>query len=151
MIKSEIHQKCIEVITDKIGICGSMLASLDESAASDGKSSAGDKFETSREMIQQERDRVDAQLAQLYAHLAQLNSIDHTEITSAVKNGSLVSTNIGSFYISIPLGKLKSHDSSKATLFAISTQSPMAKVLWNKKVGEQVQLNGKNIKIDNLS
>lgn len=151
MTKSTIHQHCIDSLMGKIQTCKNMLASLDESAASDGKSSAGDKFETSREMIQQERDRIDIQLSQLYKQLNILSTIDISERHTKVDNGALVTTDSGMFYISVPIGKVKIQELSQLAIYAISPESPMAQKLWLQEVGSTIMLNNKQITINHIS
>jgi len=151
MTKATIHQNCIDSLVVKIQTCKDMLASLDESAASDGKSSAGDKFETSREMIQQERDRIDVQLTQLYGQLNMLNAIDISEKHTKVDKGALVTTDSGIFYISVPIGKVKIQELSRVTIYAISPESPMAQKLWLQEIGSTITLNNKQITINHIS
>ncbi len=98
------------------------LAAIIASRNSDTKSSAGDKFETAREMAQIE---INKQEIQIEKNKQFLNTIKKQE-------GSLITTDKGVFFILIPYGTLQVND---ATVFCISEQAPITKLLLTTKAG----------------
>ena len=142
--KSKAHARCLSLIREKIGHSTTHLEDLIASSANDTKSSAGDKFETSREMLQQEINKAQAHLSQLQGQLQQLNSLGPTQMSLSVELGSYVITDLGSFYISTALGKIKTES---GFFYAISVASPMAVALLNELVGATVIVNKRKVTI----
>ena len=137
-IKAQIVTQCRETLEKKILALEKRLVDIAESRNNETKSSAGDKYETGRAMMQMEEDKAATQLQQLQQTLAQLNQLDWQSKHQEVKPGCLVSTNKGSFFIGIGLGKIVVDEQR---IFAISIRSPIGQVLQGKKVGDQVQFN----------
>lgn len=145
MNKNLIHLKLRELVQRNIEDCKNALDRIDESSQNETKSSAGDKYETGRAMLQQEYDKVNSQKERWELMILQLDQIKTFTIADKVVSGSLVVTTIGSFYISIPLGKIDSLESQK--LYAISLDSPMSKSLIGHSVSDTVRLNGREFEI----
>jgi len=144
LLKNSIHQKCIEIVNEKIDNINTTLQELQEAANNETKSSAGDKYETSRAMAQLETEKLGNQLTETLKLITVLDRINPDLKTSQVALGSIVTTNNGDFYISVSLGKLTINHQS---IFAISTLSPIGELLLTKKVKETFTFNDKNYKI----
>lgn len=112
------------------------------------KSSAGDKYETSRAMINLEKEKVEANLLELIKKRLAISAIDPAKVTNKVKNGSLVTTGAGIFFISTSLGKLEIDGNS---IFVISPVSPIAQVMLDLTSGDSFEFNGKKNSIVSLS
>ena len=123
------------------------LNSVIESRNSETKSTAGDKHETSRAMAQREIDMLQLQVNNLLQQKIEINQIDFETDNNKVGLGNLVITDIGTFLLSIAIGKI---ETSGGSCFAISIDSPMARVLLNKSNGDSVELNGRNILIQEI-
>jgi len=142
-IKQQLTAKLIDILSAKLDELAINIASTQESRDSDTKSSAGDKFETSREMAQIELNNLENQAdktARLLNELKQTNS----KTTTTVGYGSLVTTNNGTYFLSIPYGKL-TLDTTE--YFVISLASPIGQNLNGKTVGESFSFNGKRYSI----
>ncbi|MCW3159771.1 GreA/GreB family elongation factor [Chryseobacterium oryctis] len=113
------------------------LISETRASNNDTKSSMGDKYETGREMLQQEINNLQRQLNEA---LHQQNIIHKlsVEVSERVKNGALVKTDKGLFYISASLGEIKCNDKK---IMSISEESPLAKAMFGKKAGESFTIN----------
>lgn len=145
-IKKQLIELCRQAIDNKIAECTAAISLARESSKEETKSSAGDKYETARAMIQQEIDKYSMQLQDAEKQKALLSALPMTE-DSLVRNGSLVITNNGNFFIAISIGQL-AIDSKN--YFAISSASPIGALLLNKRKGETFQFRGKEYRIENV-
>ena len=80
-------------------------------------------------------------------NLALLNSIKDMPLNDKVRNGNLVYTSEGIFYISISAGQLKLNNE---IIFAISAASPIGNLLIGKEKGASFDFNGKNYVIKEI-
>ncbi|TNF41120.1 MAG: hypothetical protein EP310_07770 [Bacteroidetes bacterium] len=72
----------------------------------------------------------------------ELLKIDINKANHKVELGSLVFTNGGNYFISIGLGKIEIENEP---VYCISLISPIGKILQNKKPGEKINFQGKEI------
>jgi len=146
-LKSKIHQQCIDIINKQIDEIKLALNNAQEGANNETKSSAGDKHETGRAMAQLETEKLSTQLNKNEQLLAHLLKIDTSAQLQKIGMGSLVKTNKGLFYIAIGLGKIKIEEES---VFVISIQSPIGKLLLNKKEKETFSFNNTSYSIEKI-
>ena len=139
-MKNKLYQLCLNFVEQRIATATEALKQAQEASNDDTKSSAGDKFETSREMAQQDINRNKLLLADAQQQNAVLLSLRDVGKETAIRSGSVVLTDQGSFYISISAGQLTSDNK---VYFAISAVSPIGKLLLGKKVGDKFEFNGK--------
>lgn len=147
MNKLLIHQKCLEIVEGSILAIKFAIQEAQDAANNETKSSAGDKHETGRAMAQLETEKLSAQLNEalkLSQVFAQLNP---NQKNKQITIGSLVFTNNGYFYIAVSLGKVEINNE---TIFAISPQSPMGKLLLTKKKKDSFSLNGLTYVIERI-
>lgn len=129
----------MEFIMQRINTAEIALKQSQEASNDDTKSSAGDKFETTREMVSQDIARTKNLLFDGQQNLQLLISLESVPSPGdTVRNGSLVYTSKGIFYISISAGQIKVEDQ---LVFAISSASPIGKLMIGKKVGESFSFN----------
>ncbi|MGN7204891.1 3-oxoacyl-ACP synthase [Pedobacter sp. SAFR-022] len=146
-LKAALYDACSRFIEGRIETAETALAQAQEASNDDTKSSAGDKFETTREMMQQDIFRNKKLLADAQQNLGLLKSLADVPVSEVVKNGSLVETNQGLFYLSISAGQLSV---SGKTAFAISAASPVGQLMLGKRVGEVFTFNQKAYTIVNV-
>lgn len=106
---------------------------------SESKSTAGDKHETGRAMIHLEQEKLHKQLAEAQQILAELDQVNAEQGNKVAKKGALVTTNRATFFVGVGLGKVSV---SGTDYFVISWQSPIAKQMLGKVVGDSFQMNG---------
>ena len=147
-IKAQLYQICQRFIEQRIETAETALEQAREASNDDTKSSAGDKFETTREMMQQDISRNKRLLMDAKQNLQVLESIKDLAPSDRIKNGSLVVTSEGSFYISISAGQL---NIDGQTIFAISALSPIGQLLLGKKVNDTITFNQKEYSILEIS
>ncbi len=147
-LKASLYQLCLKFIEERIQTAEIALQQAREASNDDTKSSAGDKYETSREMMQQDIDRNKRLLIDAEENQRVLSSIKDIPFSDSARNGSLVITDQGSFYLSISAGQLHLNDK---TFFAISAVSPIGKLLLGKNAGDKFDFNGKKYSIKEVA
>jgi transcription elongation GreA/GreB family factor len=141
--KSDIHHKLRFQLEKSLEEARREFALAKESRDSDTKSSAGDKFETGREMMQREMDKLSAQVDNLLNSIAKLDRIAEYPTSTIISEGSLVVTDQETYYLSIGYGKIE-------TVYAISIESPLGLELKGKRVGDCIEMRGRNITIKHI-
>lgn len=143
-LKEKIYQTCLEIVQQKIDVLQKNLHDLTDSAGNETKRTAGDKHETALAMLQIEQENNARQLKEALQQKAVLEKLDPHLQTEMIVRGSLVHSNKGIYYISLGLGKLKVEDE---TVFAVSPDAPLGKLLLMKKAGYAFQFNNTSYKI----
>jgi hypothetical protein len=146
-MKAELYQLCLSLVKKRIETAETALAQAQEASNDDTKSSAGDKFETTREMMQQDIFRNKSLMADAKQNLQLLESLNNLPILDTIRNGALVYTNNGIFYISISVGQLVLNGQ---TVFAISAASPVGQLFMGKKVKADFTFNNKKFVIEKI-
>lgn len=146
-MKDQLYQLCLNFVAQRIATANEALLQAQEASSDDTKSSAGDKFETGREMAQQDINRNKVLLADAKQQEALLASFKDLSSTKTARNGSVVLTSQGNFYLSISAGQLQYNG---ATYFAISAVSPIGKLLLGKSVGDTFTFNDKAYQIKEI-
>lgn len=144
-MKSELLEIIHQKISEKIQKLEQLIAET-RASNNDTKSSMGDKYETSREMLQQEINNLQIQLNEHLKSqkiLKNINPNPHKIVTL----GSLVETEKGKFFIAISLGEILFNQEK---VFVISTESPLAKAMNGKKIGESFVVNNLSQIIKNI-
>ena len=121
-----------------------ILEGIQESIDSETQSTAGDKHDTSRELMQQERNKAAQNLQNQISMDSLVLKLKTINVSYEVNFGSLVLTNLGWFFIGLPLGKIKFENQE---ILCISGNAPVAKILERKRVGASISINGKNTQI----
>ncbi len=145
-IKQNIKLEVLRQLDLKIKDISNAVKSAEESRDTDTKSSAGDKHETSRAKIQTEIDQLSKQLINAKRQKNNLSIIDTSHLHSIADVGSLVETNKGYFFISTGWGRIQIQDEN---YFVISIESPIGRLLKNKKEGDSIHF--RNTAYDILS
>ena len=145
-IKHSIKSELLNHLEQKIQDISNAITSLAESRDADTKSSAGDKHETSRAKIQTEIDQLSKQIINAQRQKNNLSIIDTSHLNIIADVGSLVETNKGYFFISTGWGRIQIQDEN---YFVISIESPIGRLLKNKKKGDSIQF--RNTAYDILS
>ena len=133
-----------KIVKEKLLLLKGQITSINQSKSSATKSTAGDKHETGRAMMDRDLAMAEAQKAKAQKQMLDIESMLGFSRSRTVKNGSLVNTTKGRFLIGVALGKV---ETDFGLCFAISQASPMGSLLFGKKEGDTVELNGMDIQI----
>ncbi len=145
--KEKLYARCNQLVDERIGLAKKLIAEAQQAANEDTKSSMGDKYETSREMMALEMRKANEQLQEGAKLNKVLSNLNPTTICQEVEIGSLVSTSIGDFFVSVSLGKI---NLEQRDIFALSAVAPLGKLLMGKKKGDKFEFNSRDIKINSV-
>ena len=146
-IKALILNRLNEIIDEKAAIIRTEIQLAHETRDNETKSNVGDKYETTREMMQLEIEKNLVQLHKFEILKNELSKIDVYKTNKKVEYGSMVITSENKYFISIGLGKIEIENDA---VYCISLNSPIGKILNNKKAGEKVNFQEKSITITNI-
>ena len=148
MDKKAVFGACMDLLGKRITELQASLESLKSDLETAGKSSAGDKHETARAMMQLEEDKICGQLKDAIDQKTVLEKLPFEGLTDKVRQGHLVGTDKGYFYLGISLGKVLKQDTF---FYAISADTPMGQMLLNRSVGEVISMRGTSYRITCIS
>ena len=132
--KSEVRNYVKETILAKIEKLKNFLDFTLEASREIKKTP---KYDSMREEMQEEIYQMQKQLAALHDLKQKLNKVLNAP-SERVNIGSLIFTNKARFYISVSLGEFFFEGDR---FYAISEESPMAKIMFGKKPGDTFLLN----------
>lgn len=145
--KKTLQIKCIEVIEERISRSYNQIENAQSAANAEEKSSAGDKYETGRAMNHLEKEMYTKQWVANKRELATVRSIGFDEIHLVPKGGSIVRCAEFCFFILAGLGKVSV---GGEIIFCLSPFAPFAQILMNKKIGDMVIFNKREIIISDI-
>jgi len=145
--KKEVYLKFLSSLNEKIDSFQFTLDELSISVMNETKSTAGDKHETALSMLQLEQSRIAEHLYEAIDNKTIFSQIQIDDISHQVRSGSLVKTSKGYYFISIALPKINVEGIS---VFAVSPKSPLGVQLMGRVVGDQVEVNGIQHRIEAL-
>jgi len=146
-LKHKLFNTCVEFVNKREETVTEIISSNQKALTSETKSSAGDKHETGRAMLQLEMEKASQQLEGVYTMKTILSKILIDDNSGLVKLGSLIKTSQDNYFLAISVGEI-TMDTKK--YYAISTSSPIGKLLLGKRVGDTFTFNGKSIVIDEV-
>lgn len=145
--KIELKKRCVEILEQRINASYNSMQNAQAAANEEEKSSAGDKYETGRAMSHLEKDMHARQLATNKSAMASLMSINCEHVYNNVAPGCFVKCTDTSFFIAAGLGKIIV---DQETIFLLSYHAPLARNLCNKKIGDTISFNGRELIIEEL-
>ncbi|MBO0321080.1 3-oxoacyl-ACP synthase [Muricauda sp. CAU 1633] len=137
--KKQLLEFCWDYVNQRTERLQNTGASLQESLDSETKSTAGDKHETGRAMVQLEQEKLAQQVQELDRVKGILKKIDITKKSTKIGLGSMVSTSLANYFISVSCGAFTLEGKP---IYCISMESPIAKLLAGKETGENFVFNG---------
>ena len=137
-LKKALYNSCVEFIEQREDTINRIINSNQSALTSETKSSAGDKHETGRAMLQLEIEKTSQQLDGIHDMRLILSKIRIDDISEIIKLGSVVITNRGNYFLAISAGEI---NILGIKYFAVSTASPIGKLLLGKSVGDAFDFN----------
>ena len=146
-IKAILFDACSEFIEHRFQAIHHTIKEIQTSLTSETKSSAGDKHETGRAMLQLEREKAGHQLAEIQKIRDVLFKIDVSKLSERVGLGSVVYTSDSNYFIAISAGELVVKGEK---FYAISSNTPIGKLLVSKNVGDAVAFRDQSFIIEKI-
>ncbi len=147
-VKKKLISFCRDWVAERISVAQIAMDNAQEAANEEGKSSAGDKYETGHAMMQIERDKAAQQLEEARKLKQIVDGLNEAAHTDMVRLGSIVQTTRYQFFIAISIGKISMDG---IDYLFVSPQSPVGKLLVNKKLGEHILFNQTEEQIHRIS
>jgi transcription elongation GreA/GreB family factor len=147
MDKKELYLLIMKQLDERLDALATIQEELRDALTQESKSSAGDKHETGRAMTHLEQEKLTQQQLVVTQMKARLSSLDPKLTHMKVGFGSVVETNQGWYFLSVALGEIVF---GSIPVFVLSSAAPLAQVLMDKKTGEKVIFQGKQISIRNV-
>lgn len=144
LFKIRLYQALLSEVDQRAQNLQASLNDALDSTANETKSTAGDKHETGRAMAQLEQEKIGSQIAEITKLKEILFRIQPEKNHSNVELGSLVTTSIGIFFISIGIGAFPFEGKS---VFCITPMAPVCQLLLGKQAGDSFEWQGKKIEI----
>ena len=138
--KRDVLKCASAAVEEKISEIKIEIEKINEDAARETKSSMGDKYETGREMIEKEQRKLTERLSHLLKQKVDLELIEE-QGHETIKQGSLVRTSQGMFFIATALGPIKIQETQ---VFVLSKEAPLARQMMGKREGEPISFNQRN-------
>lgn len=133
-LKSLLYNACMTFVSQRAENIHKTIESNRKALVSETKSSAGDKHETGRAMLQLEIEKASQQLAEIDQMKTIIAKIS-LENSKVIRLGSLVITDKANYFLAISAGEIVISD---IPYYAVSTGSPIGKLLLGKKVGDSI-------------
>jgi hypothetical protein len=146
-VKNELLNLCKTFVNKRLQTVQETISSNQNALETEAKSSAGDKHETGRAMLQLEMEKASQQLAGILEMNEILSKIDITKNSEIAHLGSIIFTEKANYFLSISGGQFSV---SGVNYFAISTASPIGKMLLGKQENDEIVFNGNRIKIQKI-
>lgn len=146
-LKEELLNQCKKFVENRLQTVQKTMISYQNDLESESKSSAGDKHETGRALLQLEMEKTSQQLEGIMQMKEILDKIDISKTSKKVHLGSLVFTQNECYFLSISAGKIGINND---VFYAISTSSPIGKMLLGKQENEQFLFLGNTFTIQKI-
>ena len=142
--KQQLKRWALDGIGHRIAASREAIDQAQQAANQEEKSSAGDKYETGRAMGHLQKDMHARQLAESMKELAALHSVQTDVLYPAAGPGAFVRAEDIAFFIAAGLGR---QQLGEETIFFLSPHAPLAKLLQNKKPGDSIFFQSKNVRL----
>jgi len=137
--KERLYLQCEIFIENRLKTFQNAINEIQKALLFETKSTAGDKHETGRAMLQLEREKLGQQLAEIQKTKELLSRVDTQKEADTICLGSIVYTAQLNYFISISAGELTDNN---VKFYAISPNTPIAKLLLSKRKGDVIEFRG---------
>lgn len=146
-LKELLLEHCYVFIKHRLNSIHQRISEIETALLQETKSSAGDKHETGRAMLHLEREKLGRQLFEVQRINQELSNIDPKSTSERVILGSIIYSSEGNYFIAISAGQ---QEAEGEIFYAISKETPIGRLLLNKKVGDSVTFRGQKITLSKI-
>lgn len=145
--KQKLIDACEAYVEVKLETIQRAIDDLEAALKLETKCSMGDKYETGRAMLHLEFEKLAAQYEEFKKLRQTVRMIPTGTRDGKISFGSAVKTSQANYFISIPAGEILVEDEK---YYAVGANAPIAQTLIGKTAGEVLQINGREIHIDEI-
>lgn len=142
--KSSLLAQLLEMLHSRLEEAQQTLLATQASLGNETKSTAGDKYETGRAMVQIELQKLAMQRDKVDQQIQILTKVDAQKPCEKVEFGALVQTDKERYFIAVGLGKV---ELESGVVYVISLDSPIGRALQDKKAGDRIHFQGRDLQI----
>lgn len=142
--KEKLYNYCYTLLRLRVEQAQQAMDAAQKNANAETKSSAGDKYETGRAMAHLDKEMHTKRHAIALHDLYKLEALEVLERAETVSFGSLVKTNIGTYFIAVGLGKIQLGEQEYRV---VSPESPIGQILLGLEEDAQLDFRGKKLVI----
>ena len=146
-LKEKLISKCNDFALERKSLIDTQTEEIKEALFEEIKSTVGDKHETGRAMLQMEREKVGNLFKEVEEMFKTLRKVDISLPSSIVHLGSIVFTSKANYFIAISAGQIKIGNEE---FYAISSSTPIGKILMSKAVGDEVVFRDQKFIIEKI-
>ncbi|MFN8397977.1 MAG: GreA/GreB family elongation factor [Bacteroidia bacterium] len=140
--KSSLLSQLLGMLQERLSDAQQTLLTTQASLGNETKSTAGDKYETGRAMVQIELQKLAMQRDKVDQQIQILTKIDPQKPCEKVEFGAFVQTNKERYFVAVGMGKVELQD---GLVYVISLDSPIGRALQDRKAGERVHFQGREL------
>ncbi|WP_029036845.1 transcription elongation factor [Salinimicrobium xinjiangense] len=145
--KEELYYKCLDTVNERIEQYNEKMNSISGQNEQNKFHPDFDEYGNKGEMLT-EYEKNAAYLDRVRNMKETLANLDLDHRSEVIRPGSVVETENGYYFISVPLGEIDLESGSK--VYAISTDAPLYKELDGKKAGDSFKFRDGEVDIVNV-
>jgi len=143
-IKVALFEECQRSTEERLHKIRQSLIDIVESLESTESDGNDDEMDNSRAMMQLDKERIMKQEGEVLALKELLKKVDLKAISDYVRLGSLVETEVATYFICISIGSISLEG---ANYFCVALNSPIGQALKGLKAGDRFSLNNQENQI----
>ncbi len=143
-IKSALFEECQQRVEQRLQSIRQSLVDIEESLESADSDGGDDEMDNSRAMMQLDRERIKKQEGEVMALKELLKRVDLKASSDYVRLGSLVKTEIATYFICISIGSIPFDGQN---FFCVALNSPIGQAIKGLRAGDRFALNNQEHKI----
>lgn len=145
--KQELFNKCLDIVNERIDVYNSKMEDISGQNEMKEFPPDTDQF-GNRGEIMTEYEKSAVFLDRVRKWKEDLANLDMDNRSQVVRPGSVIETEKGYYFVSVPLGEIEMESGSK--VFAISTEAPIYEQLEGKKEGDSFTYNDQKVEIKQI-
>lgn len=143
-IKTALYNECLERVEKRLNAIKQSLVDIEESLEQADSDGGDDDMDNSRSMMQLDRERIKKQQGEVMALKDLLKRVDLKSNSDYVRLGSLVKTELATYFICISIGSIPL---GKQNYFCVALNSPIGQAIKGLKAGDPFLLNNQEQQI----
>ena len=145
--KKELFNKCLDIVNERIDVYNSKMGDISDQNTEKKFPPSTDQYGNRGEMMT-EYEKSAVYLDRVQKWKQDLANLDIDTRSQVVRPGSVIETEKGYYFVSIPLGEIEMESGSK--VFVISTEAPIYEHLEGKKEGDNFVFNDQKVEIHKI-